>query len=406
MLFKKVFNKLEGFLLAKRKHKISLVRLFTVSLENKQRSVNKKSNCIKEERSDNMASYQLHLFTKLMIELIKVSKHYVAQANVLTNINLKVETGEIFGIIGSSGAGKSTLIRCINMLETPSSGQIFVAGKELTTLSPPALRHERKQIGMIFQHFNLLSSRTVLENIALPLEIIGLSKRKINLAVAPLLELTGLNDKKDAYPSQLSGGQKQRVAIARALTTQPKVLLSDEATSALDPHTTHAILQLLKNINEQLNLTVLLITHEMDVVKEICHRLAILEKGSIIEESNVLEFFSHPKTNTAKQFIRSNLQHTLPEIIAQKIRKEKDDNDILLRLSFVGRTAQEPLIAYVVKNFNLDISILQANIEVIRDSIVGVMLIQITHQEENLALAMQYLRKKDVFVEVIGFYAK
>lgn len=342
-----------------------------------------------------------------MIELIHLTKTYYSHLKVLDDINLEVLDGEIFGVIGPSGAGKSTLIRCINLLEKPSNGKVFVGGKDLTQLTSEDLRAERKKIGMIFQHFNLLSSRTVFENIALPLQISKLSKKEINAIINPLLDLTGLESKKNYYPNQLSGGQKQRVAIARALANKPTVLLSDEATSALDPQTTHSILQLLKNINEQLKVTILLITHEMDVVKEICHRLAILEQGKIIEQSDVLEFFSNPKTDIAKQFIRSNLQHTLPDSIQQRVTKEKQLNsDILLRLSFVGMVAQEPLIAYLVQNFNIDINILQANIEVIREEIIGVMLIQVTHKEDKLEQAIHYLRSKGVFVEVIGFYAK
>lgn len=341
-----------------------------------------------------------------MIELIHLNKTYSGRLQVLHDVNLLVPTGQIFGVIGPSGAGKSTLIRCVNMLEIPTSGKVRVAGKELTHLTAEELRAQRKQIGMIFQHFNLLSSRTVFKNISLPLEVSGFSKKQIAQIVPPLLELTGLVDKQSEYPSQLSGGQKQRVAIARSLASKPKVLLSDEGTSSLDPQTTHSILQLLKNINQQLGVTILLITHEMEVVKEVCHRLAILEQGKIIEQADVLEFFSNPKTAVAKQFIRSSLQHTLPEIIQQRLTKDKTNSDILLRLSFVGCVAQEPLIANLVQNFKIDINILQANIEVIRDEIIGVMLIQVSKVEDKLEQTIQYLRSKGIFVEVVGYYAR
>ncbi|MBA2653468.1 MAG: methionine ABC transporter ATP-binding protein [Gammaproteobacteria bacterium] len=342
-----------------------------------------------------------------MIELINLTKNYSPTFKVLDNVNLSVPKGQIFGVIGPSGAGKSTLIRCVNMLEKPTSGQVVIAKRDMTQLSPPELRSERRKIGMIFQHFNLLSSRTVFENIALPLEIARFSKKQIDETVKPLLELTGLTDKKDFHPSQLSGGQKQRVAIARALANKPMILLSDEATSALDPHTTHSILQLLKDINEQLGVTILLITHEMEVVKEICHCLAILEQGKIIEQADVLEFFSKPKTAMAKQFIRSNLQDNLPTFIQERLSRAKMPNsDILLRLSFVGGAAQEPLIAHIVQNFKIDINILQANIEVIRDNVIGVMLIQVSDIADRLEQATQYLQSKDVFVEVVGYYAK
>lgn len=341
-----------------------------------------------------------------MIELINVSKRF-HDLLVLNNINLSVAAGEVFGIIGLSGAGKSTLIRCVNMLERPSEGQVIVAGKNLTALNEKELRNERKHIGMIFQHFNLLSSRHVYDNIALPLRIAGKSTKEVEKTVQPLLELTGLKDKKTVYPCQLSGGQKQRVAIARALATNPRILLSDEATSALDPQTTHSILQLLKNINEQLGLTIMLITHEMDVVKEVCHRLAILEAGSIIEQANVLDFFSSPKTQVAKQFIRSSLQDTLPDIIQKNLSKDKaPKSDILLRLSFVGGVAQEPLIAHIAQNFGIDINILQANIEVIRDEVVGVMLIQMACEDDNVQQAVSFLQTKGIYVEEMGYYVK
>jgi D-methionine transport system ATP-binding protein len=342
-----------------------------------------------------------------MIELIHLNKTYSASLEVLKDVNLSIPARQIFGVIGPSGAGKSTLVRCVNLLEKPTSGQVFVDGVELTGLNEAALREQRKQIGMIFQHFNLISSRTVYDNISLPLEISKYSRDEIERTVQPLLELTGLVDKKYFYPSQLSGGQKQRVAIARALANKPKILLSDEATSALDPHTTHSILQLLKDINDQLGLTILLITHEMNVVKEICHHLAILENGEIIEQADVLEFFSNPKTAIAKQFIRSSLQLNLPDIIQQRLTKEETPNsDILLRLSFVGSVAQEPLIAKLIQDFKIDINILQANIEVIRDVIIGVMLIQVSNVQDKLQQIIKVLQTKGVYVEVIGYYEK
>jgi D-methionine transport system ATP-binding protein len=342
-----------------------------------------------------------------MIKLISLSKTYASQLNALEDINLVVPAGQIFGIIGPSGAGKSTLIRCVNLLEKPTSGQVYIDGKELTNLTEGELRAQRKQMGMIFQHFNLLATRTVFENVMLPFEIAKLSKKNVKNTVLSLLELTGLMDKQHFYPSQLSGGQKQRVAIARALANEPKILLSDEATSSLDPKSTHSILQLLKNINTQLGVTILLITHEMEVVKEICHKLAILEQGKIIELAEVLEFFSNPKTDTAKQFIRSNLQHNLPEVMQRRLIKvPTPHSDILLRLSFVGSAAQEPLVANLVRNFNLDINILQANIEVIREEIIGVMLIQISYNIDKLEPVIHYLESKGIFVEIIGYYAK
>lgn len=241
-----------------------------------------------------------------MITFRHVCKNYstsYGSVPALTNINLEVNAGEIFGIIGKSGAGKSTLIRCANLLEKPTSGEIIVAGQDLTKLSGPNLRLARQKIGMIFQHFNLLSSRTVYENIALPLELTGHTPKEITALIDPLLQLTGLTDKKNQFPAQLSGGQKQRVAIARALANKPHVLLSDEATSALDPETTQSILQLLKNVRDALNVTILLITHEMSVIKQCSDKVAILEKGELIEQNEVGEFFTHPRSASAKTLL-------------------------------------------------------------------------------------------------------
>ena len=239
-----------------------------------------------------------------MIELVNVEKTYYSKAgdiHALHKTNLSIKAGEIFGIIGLSGAGKSTLVRCINMLERPTGGQVFVDGSELTSMTDAQLRKARQSIGMIFQHFNLLTSRTVYQNIAFPLEIQGMSKSEIDKRVRPLLELVQLEERADYYPSQLSGGQKQRVAIARALASNPKVLLCDEATSALDPQTTKSILELLKDINKKLNLTIVLITHQMEVVKAICDRVAVIENGDLIEEGPMVDVFTNPQHPTTKE---------------------------------------------------------------------------------------------------------
>mgnify|MGYP000016602758 FL=1 len=251
-----------------------------------------------------------------MIELVNVEKTYHTSSgdiHALKRTSLTINQGEIFGIIGLSGAGKSTLIRCINMLEVPTAGQVFVDGEELTAMTETQLRKARQNIGMIFQHFNLLASRTVFDNIAFPLEIQGLGKDEIKKRVEPLLELVQLQDRADHYPSQLSGGQKQRVGIARALASNPKVLLCDEATSALDPQTTKSILNLLRDINQRLNLTIVMITHQMEVVKEICDRVAVIENGSIIEEGNMVDVFTNPQNQTTKEFVKSVDKNTLPE---------------------------------------------------------------------------------------------
>jgi D-methionine transport system ATP-binding protein len=342
-----------------------------------------------------------------MITLRHLSKNYTTSQGTVTaldDINLQVSPGEIFGIIGKSGAGKSTLIRCINLLEMPSQGQVIVGGEELTQLSKPRLRQARRKIGMIFQHFNLLSSRTVYDNIALPLEISGQNLKTKNDIILPLLELTGLTAKKDHYPAQLSGGQKQRVGIARALACHPSVLLCDEATSALDPETTNSVLQLLTNIRDQLNLTILLITHEMSVIKACCDRVGILEHGKLIEENEVGEFFAYPKTETAKNFIFSSLPQSLPPAIQQHVMPISSLNTHpVLRLRFMPDTASQPIITQLINQFNLRINILQGNMEYVKKHAMGVMLIAIDGEEKQLQAGMQHLKTLGVNTEIIGY---
>ncbi len=343
-----------------------------------------------------------------MIELKEVFKSHLSPNNTrvdaLKGINLNVKPGEIFGIIGKSGAGKSTLIRCVNRLETPDRGKIVVNGQDITALDGTSLRKTRRRIGMIFQHFNLLNTRTVYENIAFPLELVGTAASVVSTRVHELMQLVGLTERKDYYPARLSGGQKQRVAIARALANNPLVLLSDEATSALDPETTHNILQLLKQINVELGLTILLITHEMAVIKEICHRLAVLEHGEIVEESAVLDFFSRPQTEAARKLVRDFSLHELPEDLVKRLVDKEAENTVLLwRLSFLGSMAESPLISYLTHTFSLTFNILQARIEKIRDETVGVMLLEIEGQPENIVLGKNYLFEKGINVDEIGY---
>lgn len=342
-----------------------------------------------------------------MIILENISKKFIVNEQeiiALDNINLSVKPGEIFGIIGKSGAGKSTLIRCVNLLERPDQGKVWVANTELTTLSQPALRTARRKIGMIFQHFNLLNSRTVYDNIALPLELEKFTKKNIQQRVDPLLELTELTHHKHAYPTQLSGGQKQRVAIARALAAHPDVLLSDEATSALDPETTFAILDLLKNIRDTLKLTILLITHEMSVIKACCDRVAILEHGKLIEENEIGEFFSHPKTITAKKFILAEKPQTLPLNLIKHISEiATPRSHPVLHLRFLANTATQPIITQLILQFQLRVNILQANIEYIRHHITGVMLLAVDGTTEQINACIQYLKSTGIEVEVMGY---
>lgn len=343
-----------------------------------------------------------------MINLEHIRKSYHVGTQPLTaldDVSLSISAGEIVGVIGPSGAGKSTLVRCVNLLERPTSGRVIIDGCNMCDLNASELRAARRKIGMIFQGFNLLSSCNVYDNVALPLRIANASKQDIDRAVIPMLELTGIRDRATHYPSELSGGQKQRVAISRALVNKPTILLSDEATSSLDPRTTHSILQLLKEINQRLNLTILMITHEMDVAKEICHHLAIMEQGRIIENATVIDFFTNPKTALAKSFINKQVKQKLPEsVVMRLVDKPSAHAHPLWHLSFLGQTAQEPLISQLVKQFHMSINILQADIEPIRDQIIGTMVVEaIANNEQELNNALALLKSKGVHVETIGY---
>ena len=308
------------------------------------------------------------------------------------------------GVIGKSGAGKSTLIRCVNLLERPTSGSVRVNGVELTTLTPSQLRNERHQIGMIFQQFNLFSTRCVFDNVAFPLNLQGKENNEIDSIVYPLLEKVGLADRDDAYPHELSGGQKQRVAIARALATRPKVLLCDEMTSALDPHTTEDILRLIRQINRELNLSILCITHEMPVIKSIADRVAVIDQGEIVECTSVIELFKNPKTLMTKQLIESALKSELPQELQAKLHFEPmPDDQAVLRLTFLGHATLEPVINEFIRKINFKVSILQANIEQLRSEMIGRMIIAMQLKGEELNKAKTFLENKGVIVEVIGY---
>ncbi len=342
-----------------------------------------------------------------MIAIRNLSKYYGFGANridALKNINLDVKIGEIYGIIGRSGAGKSTLLRCVNRLETPSEGTVFVNKLNLTMMSDPDLRLARKQIGMIFQHFNLLESRTVFENISLPLELIDLPKAEIKSRVNKLLHLTELKRHQKHYPNQLSGGQKQRVAIARALATSPKVLLCDEATSALDPRSTQAILDLLKSINTELNISIMLITHEMDVIKEICHSVAVLHEGEIIEQGPVLDVFTDPQTQVAKEFIKTSTRMDIPKSLRKILKPKFEENDTrLIRISYRGRATSQPIIGYLISHFKLTINIIQANIETIQEETVGVLVVEVSGTEHDFQQGLIFLNNNQLHIEIIGY---
>lgn len=343
-----------------------------------------------------------------MIELVDVEKTYFSKAgdiHALHKTNLSIKAGEIFGIIGLSGAGKSTLVRCINMLEKPTAGKVFVDGAELTAMNDAQLRKARQSIGMIFQHFNLLTSRTVYDNIAFPLEIQGLGKAEIDKRIRPLLELVQLETRADYYPSQLSGGQKQRVGIARALASNPKVLLCDEATSALDPQTTKSILELLQDINKKLNLTIVLITHQMEVVKTICDRVAVIENGDIIEEGSMVDVFTNPQHPTTKEFTKSVINAEIPEMVKNMNLHEnyQSGSKLIVRISFIGNSASEPIVSGMVKRFDVDVSILYGNIDQLKDVPFGTLIIEISGAEGGIKNALEYLHQQNLKTEVIGY---
>lgn len=342
-----------------------------------------------------------------MIKLNNITKVFeqgTRTISALNDVSLHVPAGQIYGVIGASGAGKSTLIRCVNLLERPTSGTVLVDGKDLTALPEKALTEARREIGMIFQHFNLMNSRTVFGNVALPLELGNASREEIKTRVNELLELVGLADKQDAWPANLSGGQKQRVAIARALASNPKVLLCDEATSALDPATTRSILALLKDINRRLGLTILLITHEMDVVKRICDQVAVISQGQLIEKDTVSEVFSHPKTPLAQQFIQSTLHLDIPEDYADRLSATVGQNGIpLLRLEFTGKSVDAPLLSETARRFNVNNNIISAQMDYAGGVKFGIMLAEMHGSEPDTQAAVAYLQENHVKVEVLGY---
>ncbi len=335
-----------------------------------------------------------------MIDIIDVSKKFTTadgEVTALNNINLHIDDGDIFGIIGLSGAGKSTLLRCINRLEDVTDGSILINGIDITKLNKSSLRETRKKIGMIFQHFNLLMNSTVYENIAFPLKISSISDQDIKKRVTELLEVVELTDKKDAYPSQLSGGQKQRVGIARALANNPDIILSDEATSALDPTTTESILKLLKNINKEYGITIVVVTHEMSVIKDLCDKVAVIENNVVVEQGRVIDLFSNPKTKTSKRFLKDTVAK-LPEGI---LVNDNNPNEAIVRVSFLGEDANKPFISQMVKKFDVDANIITGNIENIQHMQVGSLIIKITGSKENVASALDYLERRNLKIEVM-----
>lgn len=341
-----------------------------------------------------------------MITLQNISKTFIdggKEVQAVKDVNLTIHDGDIFGIIGFSGAGKSTLVRCINLLERPTSGTVTVDDKEITALSAKELRKARKKIGMIFQHFNLMPSRTIFGNVAYPLKGSGLSKQEIANKVHNLLDLVSISEKENAYPSQLSGGQKQRVAIARALANDPKILLCDEATSALDPQTTKSILKLLQKVNETLGITIVVITHEMDVVKEICNRVAIMDHGNVVEEGEVFSIFATPQNKVTRDFIKttSNLQKIEELVEAGSPVVALKPGELIVRLSYIEKNASEPLISAVTEKFGIILNIIFADVEIVQNAPIGGTVAIVSGDKDKVEQALTYLKEKNVGVEVI-----
>ncbi|HEX3017420.1 MAG TPA: ATP-binding cassette domain-containing protein [Caproicibacter sp.] len=338
-----------------------------------------------------------------MIEIQNVSKTFPGKSGnveALKNVSMKVNDGDIFGVIGFSGAGKSTLIRTVNLLEKPDSGKVIINGTDITTLPKSKLRGIRKDIGMVFQQFNLLNSKTVRQNVAIPLILEKKPKAEIEKRVDELLKFVELEDKKDTYAENLSGGQKQRVGIARALATNPSILLCDEATSALDPKTTESILELLQKINRELGVTILLITHQMNVIKEICSRVAVMENGEVVEQGDVLDVFGNPQNDITKDFVKTVIDDTVPESIRETIRKDDRQGEIL-RLKFSGENAQDSLLSRINKNFNVDTTILFATVSELQGTVLSILVIRLTGPEEEIEKAEKHIRETGVEVKKV-----
>jgi D-methionine transport system ATP-binding protein len=342
-----------------------------------------------------------------MIELQDIHVRYASRAgtaHALRGVDLHIGSGEVFGVIGRSGAGKSSLVRVINLLTRPTEGRVRVAGQELTALSPAALREARHRIGMIFQHFNLLTSRTVRDNVALPLELAGVPRAEAAHRVDELLSLVGLAELGQRYPSQISGGQKQRVGIARALASRPQVLLCDEPTSALDPETTRSILGLLRTINRDFGLTIVLITHQMQVIKQVADRVAVMDHGQVVEQGAVVDVFTQPQHATTRSLIDEIVPQELPASVLQRIRglMSADPDGRLLRLAFAGDGSDRPLLSDLVRRFGLDLNIVHGQVDEIQGRPFGSLAVHARGAHEQLAAAVNHLRSAGVVVEELA----
>jgi D-methionine transport system ATP-binding protein len=346
-----------------------------------------------------------------MIELKGIYQTYPGASGpveALKGVDIHIRPGEVFGIIGRSGAGKSSLVRVINLLNRPTRGQVVVGGRELTALSGDALRVARRDIGIIFQHFNLLSSRTVYDNVALPLEIAGLPADEIKARVEPLLALVGLGALAQRYPAQISGGQKQRVGIARALANRPKVLLSDEATSALDPETTRSILALLQKINQDMGLTIVLITHQMQVIKQVADRVAVIDAGQIVEMGPVIDVFTRPQHATTRSLIDEIVPQDLPASVLERVRALLQASDVpgrLLRLAFAGDASDQSLLSHVIRSFDVDLSVVHGQVDEVQGQPFGTLAVVARGAAAQLDAAMAYWRDAGVLVQEVTLSA-
>ncbi len=336
-----------------------------------------------------------------MIELKNVRKSFFSNKQEITavdGVNMTINAGEIHGVIGYSGAGKSTLIRCVNLLETPTEGEVIINGQNLLKLSSSDLREVRSKVGMIFQHFNLLKTVTVYDNIAIPLKLSGVPKNELKERVEKYLKIVGLEDRASNYPSQLSGGQKQRVAIARALSLEPTILLSDEATSALDPETTESILDLLLKINRELGITILLITHEMNVIQKICDHVYVMENGSVVEQGSTIDLFTSPQHSTTQKFLNTISQRQLSDSLVESLNV----TGAVTRLTFVGAATGKPALAEVSKKFSVTPNILTANIIELKNGIVGNIVVHLEGDKNAILDALKYLEQSGIRIEQLG----
>lgn len=333
-----------------------------------------------------------------MIKFTDISKTFIVkkqEIHALQHISLEIQDGDIFGVIGFSGAGKSTLLRMVNALESPTEGTVEINGSDINKLSFNELRKVRKDIGMIFQQFNLLESKTVYDNIAIPLVLKRMNKADIEKRVSQLLDFVELADKRNAYPAQLSGGQKQRVGIARALSTDPSILLCDEATSALDPETTDSILRLLEKINKTLNITILVVTHEINVIQHLCNQVAVMERGHIVETGSVLDVFSNPQQNITKRFVRNVLPDTIPASVAAKL-KEDTRHYKIIKLRFLGDNVEENILYYINKHFSAETNMLFASVNELQKTVVGIFILQIIGDNTEFDKITAYISEHNI----------